>query len=219
MQQIVAQVFQPDALTVHSLTGLVGYVEANRDELELGTLIAHVVAPCRVELIGAVEPIRQQRSVHCVAVVGDPKDICVGWQLPDQFTIMVKTGCVPDVGDIDALIRLVGNVKREQSVDLKDDGMAQTVESRAGVAIVERSDVPNPVTLAPYRSFRELDQQVESPFLIRFQQGDHYSGSDDSEAVVCRLFECDGGSWQNDAREKVADYLRAELPDGVVVIA
>ncbi len=217
MQQIVEQVFQPDALQVHSLTGLTSYIEANRDELKLESLIAHVVSPTRVELIGAIEPIRQQRSVHAVAIVGDPKDVCIGWQLPDEFTIMVKTGCVAGAGDIDAVIRMAGNIKREQSVDVKDDGMSQSVESRAGVTIVERTDVPNPVTLAPYRSFREVTQ-VESPFLIRFQQGDHYANHD-SEAVVCRLFECDGGSWQNDARELVADYLRSELPDGVVVIA
>ncbi len=215
MQQIVEQVFQPDALSVLSLTGLIGYIEANRDELKLDSLIAHVVSPTRVELIGPTEPIRQQRSTHLVAKA-DPKDICVGWQLPDEFTIMVTTSCVPGNGDdLDVLVKLVGNVRREQSVELKDDGMSQSVQQRAGVAIVEREDVPNPLILAPYRSFREVDQ-VESPFLVRFQEGHPYG---ETQAVACQLFECDGGAWQNEARERVATYLRGELPDGVVVIA
>ncbi len=215
MQQIVEQVFQPDALSVHSLTGLVGYIDANRDELELESLIAHVVSPTRVELIGPIEPIRKQRSTYLVAGA-EPKDVCVGWQLPDEFTVMVTTSCVLGNGDdFDALIKLVGNVKKEQSVDLKDDGFSQSVEQRAGVTLVERADVPNPMILAPYRSFREVDQ-VESPFLIRFREGDLMGGS---QAVVCQLFECDGGAWQNEARERVANYLRGELPAGVVVIA
>ncbi len=215
MQQIVEQVFQPDALQVHSLAGFVGYIEANRDELKLMSLIAHVRSPTCVELIGPTEPIRKQRSTHLVASA-DPKDVCVGWQLPDEFTIMVTTGCVPDNGDdLDTLVRLVGNVRREQSVELKDDGMSQSVEQRAGVALVAREDVPNPLILAPYRSFREVDQ-VESPFLIRFQEGSPYG---EAQAVVCQLFECDGGAWQNEARERVATYLRTALPGGVVVIA
>lgn len=215
MQQIVEQVFQPDALTLNSLAGLVGYLDANRDELDLGSLIAHVVSPTRVELIGPVEPIRKQRSTHAVAKA-EPKDICVGWMTPDVFTIMVTTSCVSGNGDdLDDLIKLVGNAKREQSVELKDDGMSQAVEQRAGVTLVERADVPNPMILAPYRSFLEVDQ-VESPFLVRFQMGDQYG---DSQAVHCQLFECDGGGWQNEARERVATYLRGELPGGVVVIA
>ena len=215
MQQIVEQVFQPDALQVHSLTGFVGYIEANRDELKLESLIAHVRSPCCVELIGPTEPIRKLRTTHLVAKA-EPKDVCVGWQLPDEFTIMVTTGCVPSNGDdLDVLVRLVGNVRREQSVELKDDGMSQSVEQRAGVAIVERADVPNPLILAPYRSFLEVDQ-VTSPFLIRFREGDEYS---EMKGVVCKLFECDGGKWENEARERVADYLRGVLPDGVVVIA
>ncbi len=216
MQQIVEQVFQPDALQVHSLTGLIGYIDANRDGLKLESLIAHVRSPTCVDLIGPIEPIRKQRSTHLVANA-EPKDVCVGWQLPDEFTIMVTTGCVPSNGDdLDVLVRLVGNVRREQSVELKDDGMSQSVEQRAGVAMVERADVPNPLILAPYRSFREVDQ-VESPFLIRFREGDTYGETPDR--VVCQLFECDGGAWQNEARERVANYLRGALPGGVVVIA
>lgn len=207
-QQIVEQVFRPHALEVNSLTALIGYVEENRDGLDLKTLMAHVVSPTRVELIGAVELVRQTRPTHLVAVA-DPKDVCTGWSAPDEFTIMLKTSCVPSTGDLDAVIKLAGNVASEQKLELQDDGMSQTVQQRAGVTLVERSDVPNPVELAPYRTFREVDQPV-SPFLLRF-------ATPYDRDVCAQLFECDGGAWQIEARQNVATYLREKLADVVVL--
>jgi len=208
--QIIEQVFTPATLQVSTLSGLIGYVEANRDELDLETLMVHVATPTRVELISALEAVRQKRMVY-VAAVAETVEVTGAWLTPG-FTITVSTGCVPGVGDIDKVIKIAGNVRRDQHVELKDDGMSQAVQQRAGVTLVERADVPNPVTLAPYRTFREVEQ-VPSPFMLRFDASDERIG------VRCRLFESDGGVWQIVARARIAVWLRKQLPKEVVVIA
>jgi len=59
--------------------------------------------------------------------------------------------------------------------------------------------VPNPVVLAPFRTFREI-AQPESKFVFRMQQGPR-----------CALFEADGGAWRLEAMKRSKAYLEEEL--------
>ncbi|MNW60692.1 hypothetical protein D3C74_386970 [compost metagenome] len=65
-------------------------------------------------------------------------------------------------------------------------GMTQSVVAKTGVATVEDVKVPNPVLLAPYRTFVEVEQP-ESSFVFRMKDG-----------PSAALFEADGGAWRND---------------------
>lgn len=58
--------------------------------------------------------------------------------------------------------------------------------------------VPNPVILAPYRSFPEI-AQVESRFVFRIRGG---------ESITMGLFEADGGMWRVEAIARVRNWLR-----------
>jgi len=59
--------------------------------------------------------------------------------------------------------------------------------------------VKNPVTLTPYRTFREVAQPV-SPFVLRFNE--------DAQAA---LFTGDGSVWKLEAVGLIAEYLRHNL--------
>lgn len=93
-----------------------------------------------------------------------------------------------------------------------DDGVTQTVTAKQGVAFVQEVAVPNPVTLAPYRSFPEISQ-VESEFVLRVR-----AGRSEGELPTIALFEADGGRWQLEAVRRVKDYLKQRV-GGIPVIA
>lgn len=71
--------------------------------------------------------------------------------------------------------------------------------------------VPNPVTLAPYRTFVEV-KQPESKFVFRMRKSE--------EGPQAALFEADGGAWKIEAMQRVKEFLEDKLVGtGVKVIA
>lgn len=126
----------------------------------------------------------------------------------ETFIIEMQAKFVPSktVADI---LRLVSNVRDEAVTTSQDDGYSQTVTVKKGAALVEKVDVPNPVVLAPYRTFLEVDQP-ESAFVFRMQR-------QDGKAPMCGLWDADGGNWQLTAIASIRDWFKVELPGFRVV--
>lgn len=97
------------------------------------------------------------------------------------------------------MVKLLGTITEEESTQTSDDGFAQSVVVKKGVAFKENRMVKPIVKLKPYRTFNEVDQP-ESEFLIRLSEGGYAA-----------IYEADGGAWKLQARENIADYLRNEL--------
>lgn len=109
-----------------------------------------------------------------------------------------------------AVLKIVGNIKEENVRNASDDGVTQTVTAKAGIVRVEEVDVPNPVYLAPFRTFREVTQPL-SPFVLRMKQGR------DGGLPTVALFEADGGKWKLDAIAFIKEYLSKSLTDVVII--
>ncbi|MFX4306338.1 hypothetical protein F8N00_13185 [Exiguobacterium sp. A1_3_1] len=99
------------------------------------------------------------------------------------------------------ILKMVGNLKEDNVRGVGDDGISQAVTMKTGVATVADVKVVNPVTLAPYRTFIEVDQP-ESKFVLRMQNGPRVA-----------LFEADGGAWKNEAIRNIEDYLMEALSE------
>ena len=85
-----------------------------------------------------------------------------------------------------------------------DNGTDQVVTMSVGVAAKRDVLVPNPVALAPYRTFQEVEQPV-SEFI--FQIGD-------KEQPNFKLVEAQNGIWRNEAIQSIREYLlRRTFPD------
>jgi hypothetical protein len=125
----------------------------------------------------------------------------------ENFMIALQSLFVEDAMR-NGLISVIGNIKAETGVTVADDGMAQVVTSKAGIALVAPSVVPNPILLAPWRTFREI-AQPESLFVIRLAAGE--------KLPTVALFEADGAGWQLDAIASIKDYLRGKLPDMQII--
>ena len=109
----------------------------------------------------------------------------------------------------DDVLRFVAGIVQIAEVKTADDGISQRVTAKTGIARVAEVDIPNPLTLQPYRTFPEA-QQPESDFVFRVR-----TASDNAIGVA--LFEADGGRWKLQAALNIKEWLTENIP-GVRVI-
>lgn len=197
---------EPKTLSLATLTGLVDYCHANVDARDLPKMIVHVEDESNVKLLSALYGDFNQRDclLHIKAAL--LKMPFNNWVESEAFNIAMQSLFV-DTPDRAAVLKIVGNIRQGVVKDTKDDGVSQEVTIKAGIARLEDTTVPNPVTLKPYRTFAEVDQPA-SQFVFRMKTGPE-----------CMLVEADGGAWRNVARLNIKDYLAKALPEGMTIIA
>lgn len=187
------------ALTISTLTGFVDYIKSNIDEIKTKILI-HVVSPVSVKLYGPLN-IDREREGYLAAIADLPKNIRYEQFLDaEQFNIMLQSSFA-DKGDKEVLLKYTGLVRDEAVKTTGDDGVSQKVTVKTGVASVAEAVVPNPVTLAPFRTFPEIEQP-SSKFIFRMKDGPRAA-----------IFEADGGAWRNEAMLSIKEYLKEELKE------
>jgi len=196
---------RPEPLEISTLTSLVGYLQDNKDALNLEHLIVHVAGVANVVLMSRLQSPWLTRDSY-LQVKTEFKQFPFGQYLDvESFIIALQSQFVQDEMTA-VLLRMVGNLKDENVGLFGDDGTSQQVTVKTGISTVKNVPVPNPIVLAPYRTFREIDQPA-SRFVFRMKNG-----------PVCALFEADGGAWKNEAVLRVKAYLQEKSP-GVTVIA
>lgn len=184
-------------LKVSTLTGLVDYVKANIDNLQ-GKLLIQVASYDEVKLYSTLNTDRN-RELFIQAEAILPSNVRYEQFLDtERFNIMLQSAFV-DNDDKKVLLKYTGLIQDEAVKTTGDDGVSQQVTVKTGVASVGQAVVPNPVTLAPYRTFPEIEQP-ESKFIFRMQEGPRAA-----------LFEADGGAWRNKAIIEIKEYLQEAL--------
>lgn len=186
-------------LTVSTLTGLVDYIKSDLDKLPEKLLI-QVISPREVALYSPLNADREREQyISAEAILPDNVvyDRFIG---TEQFNIMLQSAFV-DVGTKSALLKYTGLIQDEAVKTTGDDGVSQQVTVKTGVASVGQAIVPNPVELAPYRTFSEVEQPI-SKFIFRMQEGPRAA-----------LYEADGGAWRNKAILSIKEYLQEELKE------
>jgi len=190
---------QVGELKVSTLTALVEYLLAGPDSLP-SKMLVHVQGPTTVSVKSPLFGGFKQRDTFLIAQADLPRLFLGEALAPEDFQIMLRTAFA-SAGDRDSLLKLAGNVVDEAAITAVDDGVSQETTVRSGVASRAKVKLPNPVTLAPYRAFLEVEQ-VESPFLFRMHKGPRFS-----------LHEADGGAWRMEAAYRVKVWLRERLED------
>jgi hypothetical protein len=194
---------KPDSLKTTTLTALVDYIKSNPDKLAQ-TLIVHVESPCKVSLL-AEKWFDNERASYMSCQALTPNNITFDRFLDtEQFNIMLQSSFVENNAR-GLLLKVIGNIKEEGIKQIGDDGVSQAATIKTGVASVNDVVVPNPVILAPYRTFPEIEQP-ESKFIFRMQSG-----------PKAALYEADGGAWRNEAMKRIKDYLSEALKENTNV--
>lgn len=199
---------EPKSLVVKTLTSLADYLNKNPDSLT--DLIIHIASPTKVDIYSSLETVMMQRYLFLEAFLSNLRAFLFGqWISVEQFIIAMQSYFVQDE-ETEKVIRLVGNLTDGKTTNFSDDGVTQQVTAKAGIARVENVPVPNPVILAPYRTFLEVDQP-KSKFIFRIKS--------QNDMPTCALFEADGGAWELEAIKNIKVWLEANLPEGTIILA
>jgi len=188
-------------LEVHSLSGIVEYLKSKFDG-EFAMMV-HVESPTEVTVFTQLNNDRKREYlVRATAML--PSFRFENWYDPETFNIKLQSAFVQNV-DRDVVLKVVGNIKEEDVKTYGDNGVTQTVTAKVGVAQVGQVEVPNPVSLAPYRTFVEVEQPP-SNFVFRMKNG-----------PTAALFEADGGAWKLEAMKNIKTYLEEQLAEELEV--
>lgn len=198
----------PAALEITTLTALVDYIKSGLDKKSSENLLIHVKSPEKVVLYSELrKDYKRESYIECNALLPNNTRFN-NFVSTDKFNIMLQSAFV-DNTDKTLLLKVTGNIQENVIKQTGDDGVSQSAVVKTGVASVQEVVVPNPVTLAPYRTFPEI-QQPESKFIFRMQSG--------PEAA---LYEADGGAWKNEAMQSIKSYLQENLEglDNIKIIS
>lgn len=201
VEEIFPRVFNADEpLVINTLSGFVKYVQSNLDRRDK-SLIVHVKNENTVYLKGLIAE-DGSREELAIAKAIIPKFDFNYFMDTEEFNIALQSKFVPNE-DREILLQVVGNVSEENVKNTGDDGVSQAVTINQGVASKADVKVPNPVVLAPYRTFLEVEQP-ESQFIFRMKDGPRGA-----------IFEADGGAWRNQAIVNIREYLNDQLSEEI----
>jgi hypothetical protein len=192
-----------ESIKISTLTGLVNYINTNPDNLEIEDLLLHIRDEKTVEVLS---PLLEDASRYCyIQAHAKTPQIRLGSFLSmEEFNVMLQS-CFLDAADRGKVLEITGCVKEESIKNTSDNGITQSVVARTGIATVGYVDVPNPVTLVPFRTFIEVEQP-ESKFVLRMKDG----------PSAC-LFEADGGEWRLASMLRIKKYLEEKLPNMKII--
>lgn len=213
---VTRQVFFPpekpnfSVLNIASLEGVADYLNKSIDNAnDLTDVVVIINSPRKVSVRSQIKDIKVARLCFVDAdyeMEGFPFE-----RYLDHEQFMVKAQALfIDEFDRGRLLELVGNITASSVQTSVDDGVSQTVVVEKSVRKAE-VELPNPVILAPRRTFAEIDQP-ESPFVLRVRQ------TGEGKMPEIGLFEADGGLWKLAAIQGIKDYLSTALTVDVPVI-
>lgn len=191
-----------DPLMASSLSALVDYIGSCYLEMKQHErMIIHVVSPTKVRLLSCLDAEREREVLfETNAKVSEFQ--FDKWYDQESFMIGIQSNFCP-TPDLEAIMKLAGNVERKNDQTFSDDGRTQVATMQVGVASKADVIVPNPVHLIPYRTFQEIEQPA-SEFVFRMG---------DKEVPAFKIIEAEGGIWKNEAVKKIKDYLETCLGD------
>lgn len=203
----------PDFTT---LTSLVDYVKAKVDRdktYEYCNLFLHIISPLQVVAFEKESGLDGKNTYICRAKVNLPEEIEYGrFYSSENFNILLQSRFCKNETTA-KLLSIVGNIKTSNVQTKSDNCITQTVTTNRGVVLKKNTELPNPVVLAPFRTFVEIEQ-IASAFVFRARE----SGREDEKGISFALFEADGGAWKLEATQRIKAYLEDVFKDTDVVI-
>jgi hypothetical protein len=194
---------EPGKIDVTTLAGLIEVAThlLDRDEPLFGIVISD---PTTVYLYGEEDRHRRRpllAEANCPPRTRFPLE---NWMSQEDFVTMAQACFVPS-NNLTKMLQVIGTLKAGRVTTYEDDGVTQQVQATAGIERVQLVDVPNPIRLAPYRTFIEIEQPT-SEFVLRLR------GGGENEKPKMGLYEVVDGEWRIDAMNDIKAHL-----DGLIL--
>jgi hypothetical protein len=195
----------PGMLNLHTLTGFIDFCNRNKEKTgPEDPAIVHIFNHGEVFLIS--EPFGPEKKRTQFAKSSFESLLGTSFKFGeyyDQESFIVGLQSLFEPTPSRALVlKVIGTIQENIVKEFADDGVTQSVAAKAGQVLVKEIEVPNPVFLKPFRTFREIGQP-ESPFVLRVRTG--------KEKPQCALFEADGGRWKLTAIQLIKEYLESKV--------
>jgi len=189
----------PEPLKGHTLTGLVDFIG---DDTEKEYMI-HIQDYDHVLLKSTDLGNFKHREIYMDVSYVNSSFNFNNFHTLEQFIISLQAHFIKT--DIrDNILKIVGNVTSSFIKNTSDDGITQTVEGKTGITKVAYIDLPNPVTLIPYRTFAEIDQP-DGKFILRLRE--------DEKQMRASLFTADGDYWKNECINRIKNFYKTTFSD------
>ncbi len=204
---LVEKKHYPNPMELGTLSSLVEYIKDLRDDIDPSDLIIHIADYNLVFLSSKLDEFNKRNNYITVKTsktwVDDGKYLD-----SEEFNVRMQSQFAnikdyKDLGkpfeDKDIILKTIGNLTDEATKQTNDDGVSQNVIIKTGISTLQEVKVVNPVELAPFRTFPEIEQPT-SKFIFRIKDGGY-----------CALFSADNGMWKNQAVDNIKAYLKDAL--------
>ena len=202
-----------ERLIVHSLLGFCTYINNGFDGLSKDDVMVIVPSTNRAKLVSKLFGKDKSRETFIAAELCEVEEFPFGkFMTQEEFAIKFRSLFVPsEKNDTNYVLSFVSKLYGGTSVTTEDDGITQQVGVSRGMSgkLAARESAKPIVKLAPYRTFREIEQP-ESEFLLR-------TCLDDKNIPRVALFEADGGAWGITAMRRIAEYIAKACPDVKII--
>lgn len=195
LHRVPKYVPRPNRVEVAGLDSIVKMIRAEASKLPRPIYIL-VEGPLEVRAFSALdEDMERDSFARATADVPGFKNGFIDYQ---EAIIQLRSKFI-QTDDVTYLLDLLSRVNVDNGVTTSDNGVTQTVEARSGVSLKQMVNIKPRVTLAPYRTFLEVEQPA-SEFILRL---------DDNARVG--LFEADGGMWKLEAKMNICRYFEEQM--------
>lgn len=193
-------------IVLNTLTSMVDFIK-NIDFSDDQKLYLNIDGPREVYLLSSLQSDNTRDTLARVEAIL-PNIQFDRFKLAEDLVIELQAKFLP-TDDRELILQVLGNLKEENVKNLGDDGVSQSVTIKKGVTSLMDVKVPNPVQLAPFRTFHEV-QQPTSPFVFRMKEGGQGA-----------LFEADGQGWKLAAIQNIKDFFEKELAgmENIIILA
>lgn len=188
-----------DTEVVSTLTGFVDLLQCQVNGHVSTDCYVNIESHARVALNEFVCDVWGQRQQHLVAELPSVmQSFSYGQYMGQEAFIVGLMSLFVETADRDAVLKQVSSITGSDVSLNEDDGISQTVTVKSGMALKSTDVVKRIVSLAPYRTFREIDQPV-SQFIFRVKKS--------PDGPLLALFEADGGKWRLEAVQSIRSWL------------
>ena len=186
---------RPRNLEVSGLDSLCKLIKTELDKIGT-TVMIRVVSYDRVEVFTTY--LQDFTRYQLYSARADIPGFRTGFREREQALIELRSLFLQNEG-VAYLLGLLSRMSEQSQVDTHDNGVPQTEETGQGIALEANETIKPRVSLAPFRTFLEVEQP-ESEFLLRV-----------SEDGKIGLFEADGGVWKLEAKQNICQYFDERL--------
>lgn len=186
----------PETLSLMSLKSLVDFSAT----LDLKEWMFQVESPTRVHLVQTSYNHHAQRS--CVAssdISRHVDNFDYGHEYDLESFVINLQSCFKTTENLLNLIDAISNVKIDNENEIIDSGITQEVSAKSGIHLKRLISLPNPIELAPYRTFPEIEPEEES-FIFRVSKGR-------GDTPTFKLINSKSLSWEIRTVDKIKKHL------------